>query len=50
VQALYGEIDAWNQQPDVANCAHAALYRWPKLDRWYIAGKKRRRGRLSLWR
>jgi N-acetyl-anhydromuramyl-L-alanine amidase AmpD len=39
VQTLYAELDAWNQQPDVVKVRCAALYRWPKLDRWYIAGR-----------
>jgi N-acetyl-anhydromuramyl-L-alanine amidase AmpD len=40
VQALYGEIDAWNRQPDVQQIRAAILYRWPALDRWYIDGKQ----------
>lgn len=39
VQTLYGEIDAWNQQEGVPEVRCAALYRWPLLDRWYIAGR-----------
>lgn len=39
VQAMYAEIDAWNRQPGAQPIRLAALYRWPCLDRWYIAGK-----------
>ncbi len=39
IQAMYAEIDAWNRQPGAQTIRVAALYRWPKLDRWYIAGK-----------
>ncbi len=39
VQTLFAEIDAWNQQVDVVQVRCAALYRWPMLDRWYIAGR-----------
>jgi N-acetyl-anhydromuramyl-L-alanine amidase AmpD len=39
VQAMYAEIDAWNRQPGAQVIRAAALYRWPRLDRWYIAGK-----------
>jgi N-acetyl-anhydromuramyl-L-alanine amidase AmpD len=39
IQALYAEIDAWNRQPGAQTIRAAALYRWPRLDRWYIAGK-----------
>lgn len=40
VQALYGEIDAWNRQPGAQQIRAAILYRWPALDRWYIDGKQ----------
>jgi N-acetyl-anhydromuramyl-L-alanine amidase AmpD len=40
VQAMYAEIDAWNRQTGTQTIRAAALYRWPRLDRWYIAGKK----------
>ncbi len=40
VQAMYAEIDAWNGQPGNQPIRLAALYRWPCLDRWYIAGKR----------
>ncbi len=40
VQAMYAEIDTWNRQPGAQPIRLAALYRWPFLDRWYIAGKR----------
>ena len=40
VQALYGEINAWNQQPGAQQIRAAILYRWPALDRWHIDGKQ----------
>lgn len=40
VQAMYGEIDAWNHQPGAQQIRAAILYRWPALDRWYIEGKQ----------
>jgi N-acetyl-anhydromuramyl-L-alanine amidase AmpD len=39
IQAMYAEIDLWNRQPGAQTIRAAALYRWPRLDRWYIAGK-----------
>ena len=39
IQAVFAEIDAWNRQPGAQTIRAAALYRWPRLDRWYIAGK-----------
>ncbi len=39
IQAMYAEIDAWNRQAGAQTIRVAALYRWPRLDRWYIAGK-----------
>ncbi|MCB0150747.1 MAG: hypothetical protein KDE01_24240, partial [Caldilineaceae bacterium] len=40
VQAMYGEIDAWNRQTANQQIRAAVLYRWPVLDRWYIDGKQ----------
>lgn len=40
VQAMFGEIDAWNHQPGAQQIRAAILYRWPALDRWYIEGKQ----------
>ena len=38
VKGAYGEIDYWNQtQPQKIRAL--ILYRWPKLDQWYIEGK-----------
>lgn len=43
VQRVYAEIDSWNRAQEVAGSFQrvrcAALYRWPKLDKWYIEGK-----------
>ena len=39
VRGAYGEIDYWNQtQPQKIRAL--ILYRWPKLDQWYIEGKE----------
>ncbi len=40
VQAAYAEIDAWNRQPGNQQIRGALLYRWPRLDKWYIDGKQ----------
>lgn len=40
VQAMYAEVDAWNRQPGNQPIRAAALFRWPRLDRWFIAGKQ----------
>jgi murein DD-endopeptidase MepM/ murein hydrolase activator NlpD len=38
VQSAYAEIDRWNQGgQSLIHCL--ALYRWPKIDQWYIEGK-----------
>lgn len=43
VRAAYAEVDAWNKaqeqsgNPQRIRCA--ALYRWPRLDKWFIDGK-----------
>ncbi|MCB0046112.1 MAG: N-acetylmuramoyl-L-alanine amidase [Caldilineaceae bacterium] len=39
VQAAYADVDAWNREPGNQPVRAMALYRWPRLDRWYIAGK-----------
>ncbi|RIK37160.1 MAG: hypothetical protein DCC55_25140, partial [Chloroflexi bacterium] len=39
VRRAYAEIHAWNQQPNNQRIRALALYRWPRLDRWYIDGK-----------
>jgi N-acetyl-anhydromuramyl-L-alanine amidase AmpD len=40
VRRAYAEINAWNQQPNNQRIRALALYRWPKLDKWYIDGKR----------
>jgi len=39
VQRVYGEIDAWNKTPGTQKIRAVILYRWPRIDRWYIEGK-----------
>lgn len=39
VQAAYAEINWWNQQPGNQQIRALILYRWPRLDQWYIEGK-----------
>lgn len=43
VRAAYAEIDAWNRTQEQAGSPQrircAALYRWPRLDKWFIDGK-----------
>lgn len=39
VQEAYKEIDRWNRSEDQPIMA-AILYRWPKIDKWYIDGKQ----------
>ncbi len=40
VQRAYGEIDHWNKQAGNQQIRCLILYRWPKLDRWYIEGRQ----------
>ena len=40
VKQAYGEIDAWNQSAGNQQIRALILYRWPRKDRWYIAGKQ----------
>ncbi len=40
VQRAYGEIDHWNKQAGNQQIRCLILYRWPKLDRWYIEGQQ----------
>ncbi|MBP8106108.1 MAG: N-acetylmuramoyl-L-alanine amidase, partial [Caldilineaceae bacterium] len=40
VQRAYGEIDHWNKQAGNQQIRALILYRWPKLDRWYIEGQQ----------
>lgn len=39
VQAVYAEIDRWNKTDGAQKIYFAALYRWPKYDRWSIVDK-----------
>lgn len=39
VQRAYGEIDAWNKTSGTQKIRAVILYRWPKLDKWYIEGR-----------
>lgn len=39
VQQAYGEIDWWNRQPGNQQIRALILYRWPRIDKWYIEGK-----------
>lgn len=39
VQAAYAEIDRWNQQLGGQQIRSLVLYRWPRIDKWYIEGK-----------
>lgn len=39
VQQAYGEIDWWNRQPGNQQIRALVLYRWPRIDKWYIEGK-----------
>jgi N-acetyl-anhydromuramyl-L-alanine amidase AmpD len=44
VQKAYSEVDAWNRAQEIAGSPQrircAALYRWPRMDKWYIEGKQ----------
>lgn len=40
VQRAYAEINWWNSQPGNQQIRALILYRWPKLDKWYIDGKQ----------
>ena len=40
VQAAYGEINYWNEQPGNQQIRALILYRWPRIDMWYIEGKE----------
>lgn len=39
VQAAFGEINQWNQQPNHQQIRALCLYHWPRFDRFYIEGK-----------
>ncbi len=40
VDQAYAEIDTWNRQPDSQPIRSLVLYRWPRMDRWHIDGKR----------
>ena len=40
IQRAYGEVDHWNKQPGNQQIRSLILYRWPKIDPWYIEGKQ----------
>ncbi len=40
VKAAYAEIHAWNSRPDTQKIRALVLYRWPRMDKWYIEGKR----------
>ncbi|RME49611.1 MAG: hypothetical protein D6791_00365, partial [Chloroflexi bacterium] len=40
VRRAYGEIDWWNKNHPDQQIRSLILYRWPKLDKWYIEGKQ----------
>ncbi len=43
IQRAYAEIDAWNRTQEIGGSPQrmrcAALYRWPRIDKWFIEGK-----------
>jgi N-acetyl-anhydromuramyl-L-alanine amidase AmpD len=43
VQRAYAEIEAWNHAQEIGGSPQrvrcAALYRWPRVDKWFIEGK-----------
>jgi hypothetical protein len=40
VQRAYGEINWWNRQTGNQQIHCCILYRWPRIDKWYIEGKQ----------
>ncbi|MCS6844162.1 MAG: N-acetylmuramoyl-L-alanine amidase [Caldilineales bacterium] len=40
VREAYREIDEWNRTAGNQQIRSLVLYRWPKLDKWYIEGKQ----------
>lgn len=40
VQRAYGEINWWNRQTGNQQIMALILYRWPRIDKWYIEGKQ----------
>jgi PKD repeat protein len=47
VKAAYAEIDAWNRTSGNQQVRSLVLYRWPRLDAYYIDGKN---GVITDWR
>ncbi len=41
IQQAYGEIDEWNRQTGSQLIRSLVLYRWPRIDKWYIDGKQK---------
>ncbi len=39
VQDAYAEINSWNEQPGNQQIRALILYRWPRMDKWFIDGK-----------
>ena len=43
VQRAYAEVEAWNHAQEIGGSPQrvrcAALYRWPRVDKWFIEGK-----------
>jgi hypothetical protein len=39
VQRAYASVNTWNQAPGAQQIHALLLYRWPRIDRWYIDGK-----------
>jgi N-acetyl-anhydromuramyl-L-alanine amidase AmpD len=40
IRNAYAEINWWNSQPGNQQIRALILYRWPKIDKWYIEGKE----------
>jgi N-acetyl-anhydromuramyl-L-alanine amidase AmpD len=39
VRHAYADVHRWNQEPGSQQIRAMVLYRWPRVDRWYIEGK-----------
>ena len=40
IQRAYADVDAWNQEAGNQQIRAMILYRWPRIDRWFIEGKQ----------
>ena len=40
IQEAYNQINAWNSRTENQQIHSLILYRWPKIDKWYIEGKQ----------